>query len=106
MNSFGQAAKRRQIKNAVRDEMHQYAEHFDLCMLMTVRRMFGCGAKRLREFYEEFSETYDEFKRRYYDKDDMKVFGSRSDTYMLKEKLLASGFDYDAEVKRLSEQKE
>ena len=103
MNSFGQAAKRRQIKNAVRDEMLNYAEHFDLCMLSTVRRKFGCGRKRLREFYEEFCEIYNEMQRRYYDKDDVKVFGSRSDTYVMKERLKAIGFDYDVEVKILKE---
>lgn len=106
MKSYGQAAKRRQIKNAVRDEMSRYAEHFDLCMLTTVRRKFRCGKKGLREFYEEFSKTYDDFKRRYYDKDDEKIFGERGDTYEMREALLNIGYDYDAEVKRLSEQKE
>lgn len=102
MKSYGENARRRQIKDAVRQEMLKYAEHFDLCMLTTLH-LRGYGAKRLKEFYEEFCEIYEEFQRRYYDRDDMKVFGSRSDTYMLKEKLLAIGFDYDAEVKRLKE---
>lgn len=63
----------------------------------------GYDAKQLREVYEDFVAIFDEFKRRYYDKDDMKVFGERGDTYELREALLDIGFDYEAEVKRLRE---
>lgn len=100
MKSFGQAAKRRQIKNAVREEMLKYAEHFDLCFLMALHRR-GYGAKRLREVYEDFVAIFDEYQRRYYDADDMKVFGERGDTYEMREALLKIGFDYEAEVTRL-----
>lgn len=102
MKSYGKMAKRRQIKNAVREEMHNYAEHFDLCTLYTLHREFGFGATRLKRFYTEFQEVYEDFKRRYYHKDDIKEFGSRTDAYMMKEKLLELGFDYDEMVKELT----
>ena len=105
MQSYGQKAQRRAVKEAVREEMHRYAEHFDLCVLMTLRR-YGYGAKRLREFYEDFAATYEDFKRRYYDRDDERIFGERGDTYEMKKALLEIGFDYEAEVKRLNEKKE
>lgn len=103
MNSYGQNAKRRQIKEAVRDELIKQVEHYDLCMLMTLHKDFGFGAERLRRFYAGFSETYNSFKDRYFDKDDMKIFGERGDTFEMREALKNIGFDYDAEVKRLVE---
>lgn len=103
MNSFGQNAKRRQIKNAVREELFKQIEHYDLCMLMTVHKNCGYGAQRLRKFYRDYSETYNAFKDRYFDKDDERIFGERGDTYEMREALLKIGFDYDEEVKRLTE---
>ena len=47
MQSYGQKAQRRAVKEAVREEMHRYAEHFDLCVLMTLRR-YGYGANSTR----------------------------------------------------------
>ena len=103
MKSYGQAAKRRQIKLAVRDEVEVFTEHFDLCVLYTLKREFGFGAERLKRFYDSFVSLYSELKRRYYDKDDMAIFGERGDTYELRKALLAAGYDYDTEVKRLKE---
>ena len=104
MNSYTKRTRyklnRETLKIEVRQEMDKYAEHFDLCMLWTLH-LRGYGAKRLREFYHDFTDVFNEFKRRYYDPDDMKVFGERGDTYMLKERLKKIGFDYDKEVKEL-----
>ena len=103
MKSYGQAAKRRQIKNAVRTEMEKYAEHYDLCLLWMMHTKLGFGAKRLKEAFDAFIEIYYEFKRRYYDEDDIKTFGSRSDSYVIKEELKKIGFDYDAYVEASGE---
>ena len=105
MNSYGQNAKRRQIKNAVREELFKQIEHYDLCMLMTLHKDFGFGAERLRRFYACYSETYNAFKDRYFDDKDVRIFGERGDTYEMREALLKIGFDYDALVKELTEGK-
>lgn len=104
MNSYGQKFQRRQIKNAVREEVLKQAEHYDLCVLMTLHKDFGFGATRLKRFYDKFSETYRSFKEHYFDKDDERIFGERGDTFELREALLKIGFDYEAEVKRMTEE--
>lgn len=103
MNSYGQNAKRRQIKEVVREEILKQAEHYDMCVLIALHRDFGFGAERLKRFYRSFSETYRLFKDRYFDKDDMRIFGERGDSYELKKALCDIGFDYDKEVKRMIE---
>ena len=103
MNSYGQNYQRRQVKEVVREEILKQAEHYDLCVLLTLHKDFGFGAERLKRFYRGFSETYRAFKDHYFDKDDMKIFGERGDTYELREALKKAGFDYDKEVKRLIE---
>lgn len=103
MKSFGQAAKRRQIKNAVRTEMDKYAEHYDLCLLWMLHTHLGHGAKRLKEDFDAFIKIYYDLKARYYDEDDIDNFGSRSDSYVIKEELKKIGFDYDAYVEASSE---
>lgn len=103
MKSYGQAAKRRQIKNAVREELFKQIEHYDLCILITLHQDFGFGEERLRRFYRHFVETYTSFKEHYFDKDDERIFGERGDTYEMREALKKVGFDYDAEVKRMVE---
>ena len=44
---------------------------------------------------KDFLETYDTYKGRYFDETDIEEFGSRTDTYALKEHLKQIGFDYD-----------
>lgn len=102
MQSYNKAMQRKQIKNAVREEMEFYAEHYDLVMLTLLHRK-GYGAKRLKEYYRDFVELYEEYQRKYYCKDDVEQFGSRTDAYVLKERLKEIGFDYDKEVKGLQE---
>lgn len=103
MKSYNKAMQRKHIKNAVREEMEFYAEHYDLVMLWTLHVHFGFGATRLKRFYAKYVELYEDYKRRYYDKDDIKEFGSRTDAYVIKERLKELGFDYDTEVKELNE---
>jgi len=103
MKSYGQNFQRRQIKEVVREEILKQAEHYDLCVLITLHTEFGFGAKRLKQFYAGFSATYRAFKERYFDKDDIKIFGERGDAYELKKALYNIGFDYDKEVKRMIE---
>ena len=99
MKSYNAAMKRKIVKESVREEMEFYAEHYDLVMLTTLREHFGFGAERLRRFYAKYVELYEDYQRRYYDKNDIEQFGSRTDAYVLKERLKEIGFDYDAEVK-------
>lgn len=103
MKSFNSAMKRKIIKEAMREEMVFYTEHYDLVLLWLMHEKYGFGAKRLREFYADYVKLYTEYKDRYYCKDDVKQFGSRTDAYVLKERLREIGFDYDVEVKELSD---
>lgn len=104
MKSLGRAHRRKLIKDEVRTEMMNYAEHFDLVMLNTLHNEFGFGKKRLKRFYEAFCKNYERFKERYYDDDDVKIFGERGDTYVMREDLKKIGFDYEAEIRRLRDE--
>ena len=95
MKAFNKKMKQERLRNSVQRVMLLYAEHFDLVMLYTLHNKKGYGAKRLRDFYKDFLETYDTYKGRYFDETDIEEFGSRTDTYALKEHLKQIGFDYD-----------
>lgn len=103
MKSYSKAMQRKHIKNAVREEKEFYAEHYDLVLLWLMHTKYGFGAKRLREFYRDYVELYTDFKNKYYCKDDIEQFGSRTDAYVLKQRLNEIGFNYDTEVKELHE---
>lgn len=103
MKSFGQQAERRRIRGVVKEEMLKYVEHFDLCVLWTLHRR-GYGAKRLTDFYRDFVEEVMAMRNRYYDKDDMRVFGERGDTYVMRERLKEIGFDYEELTKQMNEE--
>ena len=103
-NNYQRREAQRELKAYVREEIIKQAEHYDLCVLMTLHEDFGLGAERLKRFYNKFSETYRSFKDRYFDKDDERIFGERGDTFELREALLKIGFDYEAEVKRMTEE--
>ena len=108
MKSYGKNHQRREVENVIRElareEVLKQAEHYDLCMLMTLHKEFGFGAERLKRYYHSFSEVYRAFKARYFDKDDVKIFGERGDTYEMREYLKKIGFDYEKEVKELTEE--
>lgn len=76
----------------------QLVEHADLIVLSVLHSKYGFGAKRLKDFYREFMDTYDDYVRRYMTAEDIKAGfsgGERWDTIALKEHLAGIGFDYD-----------
>ena len=109
MQSYGKRMQERELDRIIREktrtEMLTYAKHYDLCMLMTLHREFGFGAARLEKFYRAFEKVFVDYQARYYDDDDFKVFGSRSDEYRLEEDLMAIGLDYEALVASMKEVK-
>jgi hypothetical protein len=91
------------FRKTVGDEVMKAAEIYDLTMLWTLHEDFGYGAVRLKRFYDSFVKTYRYMRDRYYCEGDEELFGSRTDAYVMKERLKEIGFDYDKEVKELTE---
>jgi hypothetical protein len=91
------------FRKTVGDEVMKAAEIYDLTMLWTLHEDFGFGAVRLKRFYDSFVKTYRYMRERYYCEGDEELFGSRTDAYVMKERLKEIGFDYDKEVKELTE---
>jgi hypothetical protein len=103
MKSFNSKMRKKIFRKTVGDEVMKAAEIYDLTMLWTLHEDFGFGAVRLKRFYDSFVKTYRYMRDRYYCEGDEELFGSRTDAYVLKERLKAIGFDYDKEVKELTE---
>lgn len=101
MKSFDAKMRKKLFRQTVGDEVMKAAEIYDLTMLWTVHTDFGFGAVRLKRFYDSFVKTHKYMRDRYYCKGDEELFGSRTDAYVIKERLKAIGFDYDKEVKEL-----
>ncbi len=103
MKSFDAKMRKKLFRQTVGDEVMKAAEIYDLTMLWTVRENCKFGAERLRKFYADFCKNYRYMRERYYCEGDEETFGSRTDAYVIKERLKEIGFDYDKEVKGLSE---
>lgn len=103
MKSFNSKMRKKLFRQTVGDEVMKAAEIYDLTMLWTVRENCKFGAERLRKFYADFCENYRYMRDRYYCEGDEETFGSRTDAYVIKERLKEIGFDYDKEVKELTE---
>lgn len=94
---------RKTVGDEVAKEIDKQTEIFDLSLLYTLHTDFGFGAVRLKRFYDSFVKTYRYMRDRYYCEGDEELFGSRTDAYVMKERLKEIGFDYDKEVKELTE---
>lgn len=94
MNSYDSKMKKKIFRKTVSDEVMKNAEIYDLALLWTLHEK-GYGAKRLRQFYADFVETYRDMRERYYCEGDEEKFGSRTDAYVIKQRLKDIGFDYD-----------
>lgn len=103
MKSFDSKMRKKLFRQTVGDEVMKAAEIYDLTMLWTVHKNCKFGAERLRKFYADFCENYRYMRERYYCEGDEEKFGSRTDAYVIKERLKKIGFDYDKEVKELTE---
>ncbi len=102
MKSFNSKMRKKLFRKTVGDEVMKAAEIYDLTMLWTLHEDFGFGAVRLKRFYDSFVKTYRYMRDRYYCEGDEELFGSRTDAYVIKERLKEIGFDYDKEVKELT----
>lgn len=107
MKSFDSKMQKKIFRKTVGDEVakeiDKQTEIFDLSLLYTLHTDFGFGAVRLKRFYDSFVKTYRYMRDRYYCEGDEELFGSRTDAYVMKERLKEIGFDYDKEVKELTE---
>ena len=103
MKSLNQQMRKKLFRQTVGDEVMKAAEIYDLTMLWTLHTDFGFGAVRLKRFYADFCKNYRYMRDRYYCEGDEELFGSRTDAYVIKERLKEIGFDYDKEVKELTE---
>lgn len=96
--------RKRLFRKTVSDEVMKNAEIYDLTMLWTLHEDFGFGAVRLRRYYQNFCDKYRYMRERYYCEGDEETFGSRTDAYVIKQKLKEIGFDYDEEVDRMDDE--
>lgn len=103
MKSFDAKMRKKILRKTVSDEVFKNAEIYDLTMLWTLYDAFGFGAIRLRRFYADFVKNYRYMRERYYCEGDEETFGSRTDAYVIKQKLKEIGFDYDKEIKEMTE---
>jgi hypothetical protein len=87
--------KKKIFRKTVSDEVMKNAEIYDLALLWTLHEKCGYGAVRLRRFYADFVKTYRDMRERYFCEGDEEKFGSRTDAYVIKQKLKEIGFDYD-----------
>jgi hypothetical protein len=85
----------KEIRERSSEEVMKNAEIYDLNVLKTLHEEFGFGAIRLKRFYEAFVQSYREARARYLVEGDEEKFGSRTDAYVIKQKLKEIGFDYD-----------
>lgn len=95
MKALNQKMRRQILRKTVSDEVMKNAEIYDLALLWTLHETKGYGAKRLRQFYSDFVKTYQVMRERYYCDGDEETFGSRTDAYVIKQRLKDIGFDYD-----------
>lgn len=98
MKSFDAKMRKKLFRKTVSDEVMKAAEIYDLTMLWTLHEDFGFGAVRLRRYYQNFCAKYRYMRERYYCEGDEETFGSRTDAYVIKQRLKEIGFDYDEEV--------
>ena len=103
MKSLNQQMRKKLLRKTVGDEVMKAAEIYDLTMLWTLHEDFGFCAIRLKRYYQNFCKNYRYMRERYYCEGDEETFGSRTDAYVIKERLKEIGFDYDKEVKELTE---
>jgi hypothetical protein len=103
MKSFDSKMRKKIFRKTVGDEVMKAAEIYVLTILWTLHEDFGFGAVRLKRFYDSFVKTYRYMRDRYYCEGDEELFGSRTDAYVMKERLKEIGFDYDKEVKELTD---
>lgn len=105
MNSYDSKMKKKIFRKTVSDEVLKNAEIYDLALLWTLHnnKCTRLGAKRLTQVYSDFVETYRDMRERYFCEGDEETFGSRTDAYVIKQRLKEIGFDYDAEVNDMAE---
>lgn len=117
MNAYKSQKKRQEkqtITELVEEAMEKYVEHADLIALMVLHNQFGFGSRRLKQFYSALAPMFARYKFYMADNDKTK-FGEvdkrtgevreRDDTWVLKRDLKEIGFDYDAVVAELLEEK-
>lgn len=97
MKALNQKMRRQIFRKTVSDEVLKNAEIYDLALLWTLHKnkCTRLGAKRLTQVYSDFVETYRDMRERYYCDGDEETFGSRTDAYVIKQRLKDIGFDYD-----------
>ena len=78
MKSLNSKMRKKLFRQTVGDEVMKAAEIYDLTMLWTIRERYYCDG-------------------------DEEKFGSRTDAYVIKERLKEIGFDYDKEVKEMTD---
>jgi hypothetical protein len=97
MKSYDSKMKKKIFRKTVSDEVAKNAEIYDLALLWTLHKnkRTRLGAKGLEQIHSDFVETYGDMRERYYCEGDEEKFGSRTDAYVIKQKLKDIGFDYD-----------
>ena len=103
MKSFDSKMRKKLFRKTVSDEVMKAAEIYDLTMLWTRHEEFEFGKKRLAQYYQKFCKNYRYMRERYYCEGDEELFGSRTDAYVIKQRLKEIGFDYDEEVDKMTE---
>lgn len=103
MKSFDKKMRKKIFRQTVTDEVMKAAEIYDLTMLWTLHEDFGFGAIRLRRYYQSFCQKYRYMRERYFCEGDEELFGSRTDAYVIKQRLKEIGFDYDQETDQMVE---
>ncbi len=103
MKSFDSKMRKKIFRKTVSDEVMRAAEIYDLALLWTLHETKGYGAIRLRQFYKDFVKTYRYMRERYFCEGDEETFGSRTDAYVIKQRLKEIGFDYDEETEQMVE---
>lgn len=90
------------MQRAVRDEARReilrqrelFDADFDAMALMVLHRRFGFGPKRLRRFYDEFIEYYEEMRAFYNGEDaDGKIINDDTAIFKCRAELLKIGVD-------------
>jgi hypothetical protein len=105
MKAYDSKMKKKIFRKTVSDEVMKNAEIYDLALLWTLHKnkRTRLGAKSLEQVYSDFVETYRDMRERYYCEGDEEKFGSRTDAYVIKQRLKDIGFDYDKKVKELTD---